>query len=281
MSITCIVIMVVGIVAALFGMNKQKKGAVWGQPLAVLGAILAIGAALWNVVNTSIGGGQDAAISREQRYIKIEHKFLGEAVMKQVPGVKKVAVLVDPLTHYDMWGEQLATPGENLQLAGLKEGMPGVEIVEVYPVIPKQKKPAPVKGPDGKMMDMPMMPPMMMDMMSAKSFNQCLAKAKDCDVFVSLYMLPPEMSLPMALVALKGKKVALSNVGNLESMKAIFADAGKSAAELVAVVTSKASAIYDDSIPSSDQAAFDKRYALITKDNYKTAIDEAMKQGKK
>jgi small subunit ribosomal protein S9 len=33
-----IIPMAIGIVAALFGMNKQKQGATWGQPLAILGA---------------------------------------------------------------------------------------------------------------------------------------------------------------------------------------------------------------------------------------------------
>ena len=96
-----------------------------------------------------------------------------------------------------------------------------------------------------------------------------------------LNQLPPMVPLAASMAQLKGKKVALANCANPDDCGAVFQDGGKQTGELICVVVSKRSAVYDDSIPSSDQAVFDKRYALITKDNYKTAIPEATAEGKK
>lgn len=275
MTLPCIIIMIVGVVAALFGMNKQKQGAAWGQGLAIVGAIVAIGAALWNVGNTVAGGSTKAAIAREQRYVIVEHKYLGEAIKKAMPNVKKAVVLVDPMTKYDVWGDKLETPLPNVALEGLKEGLGAdVEIVEVCPPARKNKKPAPGKED--------MAPPPVIDIMTFASFNKLMPeieKAK-ADVFVCLYMLPMEVPMVRTLSLLKGKKVALANVGELESLKRIFQDGGKNSADVVAVVTSKMSAVYDESIPSSEKAIFNKRYTLITKDNYTTEIDAALKADK-
>ncbi len=285
MSIGAIIVMAIGIIAALAGMNYQKKGAVWGQPLAIVGAVLAIAAALWNVAENAGLGGTEAAIAREQRYVRVEHKILGQKLQELVPGLKKVAVFVDPMNYYDGWGDELEAPRENLQLTGLKEGLgDGVEIVEIYPPVPKTKKPAAETGPNGEVYEPPM-PDLMMELVTKKTFTDALKKAKGCDVFVNLYMLPPGGTAAQSLLIkffpeLKGMKVALSNPGDLQALKAVFKDKGKQTAELIAVVTSKASAIYDDSIPSSDQKAFDKRFALITKDDYETTIDAATKSGK-
>ena len=41
-----VIVMIIGGIIAIIGMNKHKQGAGWGQPLAVIGAIVAIIAAL-------------------------------------------------------------------------------------------------------------------------------------------------------------------------------------------------------------------------------------------
>lgn len=279
MSITSIIFMIIGGGIAFFGMSKQKKGITWGQPLALAGAVIAIAAALYNLVNTTMSDGTEAAVARERRYIKIQNKLFGAEILRQLPNAKKIAVIVDPSNYFDAYGDELAQPNENLQLEGLKEGMPGVELVEVYPKVPKIKKPAPVKGPDGEEIMPP--PPMgMMDMMTAPRLKECAAKAKGADAVVVLWMLPPDLTLAQSLSLLKGMKVAVANVGDLQTLPAIFADGGKTVGELVAVVTTKASAVYDDKIASDEKEAFDSRYILITKDNYKTAVAEAQKTSK-
>lgn len=280
MSIPCIIIMVIGIAIALYGMNIQKKGAAIGQPLAIIGAILAIGCALWNA--TKNFGGDDAAIAREQRYIKVEHKMLGQEIARQIPGLKKVAVFVDANNYFDSWGEELPQKREDYGLIGLKEGLgSGVEVDELYITPKKIAKPAPQKDSNGN--EIPPMPPMMgeMGMMTPKQLKDLVGRAKDAEVIVVLNQLPPMVPLAASMAQFKGKKVALANSASPEDCGAVFQDGGKQTGELICVVVSKRSAVYDDSIPSSDQAAFDKRYALITKDNYKTAIAEAMSEGKK
>jgi hypothetical protein len=276
MSYTCIAIMVVGIAVALYGMNIQKKGSPIGQPLAIIGAILAIGCALWNA--TSSFGGDNAAIAREQRYIMLESKFLAKDIAKQLPSVKKVAVFVDPSNYFDEWGDERTEPRKDYAVEGLKEGFgSGVEIQEVYVTPKKIQKPAPQKAPDGTEI-MPM-PPMsaMGGMMSAADITKCIKDAKDAEVIIVAHQLPPMMSLGQAMLLFKGKKVALINCGNASDSAKVFQDGGKNAGELLCMVVSKRSAVYDDSMPSNEQKAFDKRYIVISKDNYSATIAEAMK----
>ena len=65
MTLPAIIIMVIGIIAAIVGVNKQKQGASWGQALAIVGAIIAIGAAVWNFVGTL--NGDQKGIQKNQR----------------------------------------------------------------------------------------------------------------------------------------------------------------------------------------------------------------------
>lgn len=273
--------MVVGIVVALVGMSKQKKGSAIGQPMAIIGAILAIGSALWNA--TSSFGGDNAAMDRERNFVRIEHKMLGKELARQIPGAKKVAVYVDSYNHFDGWGEELDTPRENLGLEGLKEGLgSGVEVVEVYVTPKKYPKPEPQKAPNGELIE-PMPPMMDMPMFSPEQLKSCISKAKDADVVVLLGALPPvENSAAMVLRALKGMKVAAVNNIGAEESKVLFENGGKDIADLLCLVTTKRSAVYDDNkAPSNEQKAFDLRYILINKDNYKTAIPAALKAAAK
>ncbi len=276
MSYTCIAIMVIGIAVALYGMNIQKKGSPIGQPLAIIGAILAIGCALWNA--TSSFGSDEAAIAREYRYIMLESKFLAKDVLKQMPNVKKVAVFVDPSNYFDEWGEERTEVRKNYAVEGLKDGFgSGVEINEIYVTPKKIQKPAPTKAPDGS--EIPPIPPMeaMSGMVSTADITKCVKDAKDADVIIVAYQLPPMLSLAQSMSLFKGKKVALVNCGNATEAAAVFQDGGKNVGELLCMVVSKRSAIYDDDMPSNEQKAFDKRYIVISKDNYEAAIKEATK----
>lgn len=270
-----IIPMAIGIVAALFGMSKQKQGATWGQPLAILGAIIAIGSALWNVVGQATGGSTNAIADREQRYMFLQGKFLGQEIRKAVPAAKKVVVLVDAMTKYDIYGELLPEPREDFSLKGLKDGLgSGVDVVTVCQTIPK-RKPQMQKMPDGSEMEMPITPTDFMQFRDLKGLEKDI---KSADVFVALSMLPMDASLAQCLGFLKGTKVALLNPGaDSDTLKKVFADGGKNIADVVAAVVTKKSAIYDDKIPSSDQAAFDRRYVLITKTGFEAAIDAADK----
>lgn len=270
-----IIPMAIGIVAALFGMNKQKQGATWGQPLAILGAIIAIGSALWNVVGQATGSNTNAIADREQRYMFLQGKFLGQEIKSAVPAAKKVVVLVDPMSIYDVYGEKLPEPRKDFSLEGLKDALgAGVEVVTVCQTVPK-RKPQIQKMPDGTEIEMPMMPT---DMLTFKDLKPMEKQIKGADVFVALSMLPMDVSLAQCLGFFKGSKVALLNPGaDTDTLKKIFADGGKNIADVVAAVVTKKSAIYDDKIPSNDKAAFDRRYVLVGKSGYEAALDEANK----
>ena len=234
MQIWTIVPMIIGIVAALFGMNKQKQGAPWGQPLAILGAIIAIASAIFSFGHQLTGGSNTSAIqNREQRFMFLKGKFLGEAIKKAVPGAKKIVVLVDPMEIYDATGEKLAEPRENFTVNGMKSALPGVEFVPVSKEIPKMK-PATMKGPNGEEMEMPMMVDIQM---TGRDFQKILPKIKGADVFVAVTMLPMDLRLKQVLGALKDTKakVAILESGNTDAFKECFADGGKSVAELIAV----------------------------------------------
>ena len=275
MTIYTIIPMAIGIVVALFGMSKQKQGATWGQPLAILGALIAIGSALANVVGQATGNSTNAIADREQRYTFLQGKFLGQEVKKAVPAAKKVVVLVDAMTKYDIYGELLAEPREDFALKGLKEALgAGVDVVTVCQTIPK-RKPQMQKMPDGTEVEMPMTP---MDMMQFRDLKALEKDIKGADVFVALSMLPMDASLAQCLGFLKNTKVALLNPGaDTDTLKKIFADGGKNIADVVAVVITKEKAIYDDKIPSNDQAAFDRRYVLVGKNGYEAALEAAKK----
>lgn len=211
---------------------------------------------------------REKAIDPEDLYTYIEHEFLGEAIRKEAPSAKKIAVLLDSNNFFDEWGDKRVEPLKYPAYDGLMAGLgSGVEIIEIMPEVKKIKKPS----------DPNAMPPKMGMMINAKSFKKCFdeAKAKKADVFVCISMLPPEMRLGQVAKSMHGMKVALANCGYLDVLPAVFADGGKTACELIAVVTSKANAIYDETIPSNEEKAFNRRYTLITKSNYQTAVKEA------
>ena len=279
MSLIQIALMVVGIVLALVGMKKQKQGAVWGQPAAIVGALLAIGSALYSSFGTITGAGGSAASQRELRYQDLQHAFLGSYI-KEAANPKKVGVIVDSYYLYDAFGDKLATPMANKPLEGLKRTV-GADVV-VTSIVPKKidKSKLP-KDASGNVIDPGMM---MMDPMNSalngKNVKGCLDDLKDCDVIVIMAAtdsnLPYFKILPMLK---KGTWLAANSSGNYNALAKAFQDSGKGVGgSMLAVSCSKASAIYDESIPRKDQAAYDRRYILITKDNYQQTIPAAQKK---
>ena len=266
MTLPCIIVMVIGVALALCGMNKQKAGAVWGQPLSIIGAIIAIVGALWNSVNTLAGGDADAIAAQEKRYTILEHQKLGEYLKSLNPS--KVAVLTNPLNYYDEYGEERPTPRESNALTGLKKGLGGVEIIELYCPIPKTQK------KEGSEIE----PPMMDFMVTGKQLKELAAKAKDADIVIKLNELPMENSMLLLQILPKTQKLAMVDFDDMNKLEKFFDGAGKACADLVAVVTTKYSYDYESKIPSSDEKAFAHRYSLITKENYKTEIANATKR---
>ena len=271
MNMVSIVLMVIGIVGALLGMSKQKQGAPWGQPLAILGAVIAIGAALYSFYGQATGNSSDSIRDREQRFMYVQGKILGETVKAAAPGVKKIAVLVDPMEIYEANGEKKAAPLENTTMQALKDVFPGVEFITVCKPMKKVEIPK-QKMPDGTEMEMPFMPDTMITRVDFKNLEKEIKKA---EVFIAISNIPLDMSIKEVLGDLKGMKVAMFNVSSLQDVAAAFES---NASDLVAVVSSKNTADWNVNPPRDDQKAFDLRFVLITGSDYQQKIAEAEKQ---
>ncbi|HQL88806.1 hypothetical protein [Oligosphaera ethanolica] len=243
MSIAQIVVMIIAGIGAFIGMSKQKEGKTWGQPLAIVCAIVAIVAALWSAIGTMSGAPGKQAGEREIEFQKVQTRVLGAHLAEKYSGAKAI-VIKDP------FNTDATRP--NPLLDGLKEGMgSAIQIVaEVFPPLPAGYN----EGGEGEMMAP------METWYTAKVMQDILKNANaDYDMVITCIGLPAG-----GLLHLKGKKVVFAGGSPYEYAAAIAGGL------VVAAVTYKPDAIYDDKpVPSNLQEAFDKRYVLISTDNIK------------
>lgn len=267
-TIIRIAVMIVGAGFAIFGMNKAKAGANWGQPVAICGAIIAIIGALWGIKNTISGADQTAARDRELEYQRIQTRELGKYLATKFAG-EKVLVMVDPMLYVNVYGEPVTRIDTALE--GLKQGLDGkLPVVDtIYPKMPFKTRQAPVKGPDG--VEMPAEDDMIEPMevwFDSKKMNEILPAPESYDILVTLVGLPNGKPVP----ALAGKKLALVG-GDTSTYGILFKAQDKRLPLTVASVTHNPKAVYDDKpIPRDAQEAFNKRFLLITAEN----IDQVM-----
>ena len=268
MDLKWIAVMIVGFIAAMVGMNKQKAGIAWGQILAIVGAIVAVAGAAMNLTGFFRAGSQSR--EREARYMYLQARFLGDQLKKDT-NPKKVAVICDSSLFLDEWGDPLSKPRESPWMDGIKDAFKGAEVVPVYKKF-KIKKPA-NNGDQTAMM----MPPMAFGMMSGADFKKIVDEIKkmEPDVIVNIHTFPQEGKLPAALALLKGYKIGFLNSASNDELRYSFKDGGKSMAEVLAVVMTKSDAVYDDTIPSNDKKAFARRFVLATKADYEAKMKEA------
>ncbi|NLZ63492.1 MAG: hypothetical protein GX902_06750 [Lentisphaerae bacterium] len=265
-TIIRIVVMAIGAIIAIFGMSKAKDGANWGQPLAICGAIVAIIAALWGMKKTMMGDDQKAARDRELEYQRIQTRELGKYLAGKFAGQKAV-VMVDPMLRFDVYGAAITR--EDPILEGLKQGLgTSITIVkEIYPQMPFKEKKAPITGPDGEViMDDDMMEPMEM-WFTAKELKDIMPEADTYDIFITLIGLPG--GKPAREMA--GKNLVLVG-GDTPSMGVLFqANGQKGLPNTVAAVTYNPNAVYDNKpIPKDPKEAFDKRFLLVTPENFES-----------
>ena len=103
MDMKWIAVMVVGFIAAMVGMKKQKLGIGWGQPLAIVGAIIAVGGAVMNL--SGFMGSKGKQMDAEMRYIRLQGQFLAEEV-KNAANPSKVYVICDANYFLDENGNE-------------------------------------------------------------------------------------------------------------------------------------------------------------------------------
>ena len=145
-------------------------------------------------------------------------------------------------------------------MVGLNEGLGGaLTIVDtIYPEPPKPKG-----DPEMEMMDP-------METWYTKAVLEKMMKGKDADIIITTIGLPMGVGCAgkdFNANCLKGKKVIFAGGSIYEHGRAFAAGC------IAAAVTYKPNAEYDEKpVPKDQQAAFDKRFLLITNENFKEVM---------
>ncbi|MBR4675519.1 MAG: hypothetical protein IKP00_13735 [Victivallales bacterium] len=239
-------ILALAAIGAIVGWSNSKKGVAWGQPVTILCAIIAIAIGGYLSWSNSFGGGQNkSAQAREIEYQKVMTRQLGNYLKEKFSG-KKAIIIKDPYTKED-----------SPSLVGLNEGLDGaITIVDtIYPEPPK---------PKGGDPDMEMMDPM--ETWYTKKVLEEMMKGKDADIIITTIGLPMGVGCAgkeFNANCLKGKKVVFAGGSIYEHGR------GFATGCIAAAVTYKPNAEYDEKpVPKDQQAAFDKRFLLVTSDNF-------------
>ena len=205
---------------------------------------LAGGYFIWSGSN-SIGGVQImSAQAREIEYQKVMTRQLGNYLKDKFAG-KKAIIIKAPYSKED-----------SPLMVGLNEGLSGaLTIVDtIYP-----DPPTPRGDPEMEMMDS-------METWYTKAVLEKMMKGKDADIIITTIGLPMGVGCAgneFDANCLKGKKVVFAGGSIYEHRRAFAAGC------LVAAVTYKPNAEYDEKpMPKELQTAFDKRFLLITSENY-------------
>ncbi len=263
-TITRITVMIIGGIIAIIGMNKHKQGAGWGQPLAVIGAIVAIIAALWGIKRVVAGDERKEMRAREFAYQKVETRIMGKYLAEHFAG-KKVVIVKDSMRYQANPDGSTST---DYPLEGLKEGL-GSALTIVKEILPAQAggSKAPAGAPAG-------MPAMMMPQ-SMWYTSDMLAKdlpaENTYDIIVFLAGVPSDALSNRSKIKdiLKKKKIAMIS-GEFRLYPELFRT--KTA---VCAVIYNPKAEYDDSpIPGNDQKAFDKRFLMMTEETYQKIVQD-------
>ncbi|MBR6372491.1 MAG: hypothetical protein IKS20_04855 [Victivallales bacterium] len=238
-------VLLIAAIGAIVGWQNSKKGATWGQPMTVICAIIAICMGLFLAYsNSSSTAANKSAMARENAFRVAKVTVLGNKVKELCPGKKAIVVIdpnVDPLKDVEMqtWKTMFELSDDDF----------------VKPDVPQP--------PAGTPPEMVMVEPM--EEWFRQAMLEKMLKGKKYDLIIFTTSLPRDIKQAKGVFTapfLKDAKVVLAS-GNLFGC-AGFINAGTA----VAAVTSSPTAVYDDKpAPKETQAAFDKRYILITKDN--------------
>ncbi len=265
-------IMAVAFIGMIIGLQKEKGGAAWGRPMAILCIIIALGAAGMKMFGGKPGG-KTADINT--RYQEIKGEVLGAHLAQKYAG-KKALILLPP--EMPVMGEQPAEPPYKGVLSGLEKALGStVQVVgKLEPKMPddvraKLQAASGAGGPE----DMAMMPEGQM-WFNVKTLNTELEAYKGkFDILICLTSLPGVEVMGMGNVKMdpytkltiwpdKNVTIALAE-GGINKLGRAIRD-GK----IVAAVTYKqqiSDDAWDKEPPSDLQEAFGKRFVLITPEN--------------
>jgi len=263
MSPVAIGVMVVSAIGMFFGLSKQKAGVSWGKPVATVCAIVALGCAVSQIFSSK-GPSMMKIREREMAYQMIGAQKLGMYLAEKFSGSKAVIIVEPQLGAVD------PDSAASAQVEGLKEGFGGsIEVVaEISPTIPDSAKNAfsnemaPMAEGEGGPEGGEMLPPLEF-WFTGKLFDQLVTDNKDkCNLIITTIGLPMDLGA-MKFWKMKDRpKLALAS-GSVYELKAAIKQQ-----MVVAAVTYNPKAVYDEKAPPSNlDAAFDKRFLLVTSEN--------------
>jgi hypothetical protein len=261
MSLIQIVIMIAAAIGMVIGLQKQKAGAEWGKPVAIVCIVIALVAALWSSFRTLGGSNNAGVVDREITFQKLGGKKLGLYLAEKHAGAK-VLILSEPKL-----GSQ--TGKVNPLVEGLKEGLGSALTVaaEASPEVPADKakafaKEMPMEGAPGGAGAGEMMPPLEY-WYTAKIFDTLLGKYDgQFDLLVTTIGLPQDARSSAILKGKSCPKIAVLN-GSIYDLKGAFKPT-----MIVAAITYNPKAVYDDKpVPRDIDEAFNKRFLLVTPEN--------------
>ena len=250
------IILILSATGAIIGWQGQKKGMRWGQPLTILCALLAIFLGFFQTYVTSVGGlnKQVASTIRQREYNRAQGIILGRHLKNKFRG-KKAVIIKDPTR----------TQESDALIALRKEIYHEIEVVAIVAPVPKI---ADTEGaaPDGFINYEPTE-----RWYTKKTLEQLLA-GKKFDILITDIGLPSELTVigkDFTSSALKGKRVAFLSGGIYDYVRAFMSG------RIAAAVVSNPKAVFDaKNVPKDPEAAFNKRYLLITPENYKEMIEQ-------
>lgn len=251
-----LVVMLVSAGGMVFSLSKQKSGAEWGKPLAIVFALIALVCAIMNITKGGSASTQNL-IKNELAYQQIQGEKLGIYLAKKYPD-SNVLLLLDP-------AKKNSTQPDSI-VEGLKKGLGTLPVKEVYPTIPESdiREYMGDMPPDEMAME-DMLPPTEIWLKPAAFQDLIFKDGKGCDLVITTIGLP-ENPQPMTKLwsAIKADKLKLAIAvgGVYDLQKAI------SAGMICAAVSYNPEAPFENKRPPKDlDEAFDKRYLLITPDN--------------
>ena len=277
MGILWFIIMVIAAAGMIIGLVKERQGIEWGRPLTIGGAIVALLMAIISIIG---GAGSDIDVEeireREQRYNRVAGQKLGQYLAQEMSG--KAALVIKPI-------EMTEEPNETVtaQIEGLKEGLGNaIDIIDVVsPPIPEEYKQymeetAEAEGVDPEMQMEYEMYPMMEAAFDAETFNNLYEQyGQGTDLVITLAGLPMDIENMSIWDMQTPPELAVFGIGSGPGPVPKLADAIRQGFVAAYITFKPRQQVEEDkSIPDDLDAAFNKRYLLVTPKNVDALMEE-------
>jgi len=239
------------------------------KPASFLLLALVLACAILILVKSMGSGETKQLIANEMQYARASAEILGRQLASARPGAVALVIVEDKNSTSEHMKQRLdalkAGLGSAITIGAIDSPdlllpEPGTEPVDALDPADPAATPAPVAPPPDEMM---MMMPVQ-EMMRAYHFDDLLAKNPSCNLIISFIGLPRDVG-DMQIWTMDPElqpKIALLQ-GEVHSLKNAFLSEA-----IVAAVAYRPDAKFDEQAPPKDaQAAFDKRYILITPQN--------------